>query len=154
MAKPKRTASQRGRSNRAKGSRNEIAACEVLRPIAPDCRRNFGQSRARGEVPDIGPVPGYWVEVGAGSVNPRAKHAQACEEVDSASLRFTLNNTPTPTPIALTREIRRGKTGPWLVTMAAEAWLELVRKARLWDEQCSRIGDQSWGETQERDRRG
>lgn len=127
-------ASRRARSNRDKGVRNEQMACEILRPIAPDCRRNFGQSRSRGEVPDIGPVPGYWVEVGAGGVNPRAKWEQACEEVDENALRFVLNTTALPTPIALTRrtdgalEKRR-----WLVTMSAEAFVGLVRKAREYE---------------------
>lgn len=133
-----------GKMARGKGKREEQAACEVLRPIAPECRRNFGQARARGEVPDVGPVPGYWVEVGAGSVNPRAKHAQAVDELDAhnktAPLRHMRIND---VPIALTRRT----SGPmrhrrWLVTIDAEAFVRLVLASRTRDTALHLIGDE------------
>ena len=105
-----------GKASREKGKRGEREACDVLRPIFPEVRRRAMQARSgASDGADLENTGRYHVEVGVGkSISAHAKWSQAYE--DSALLH---------TSIALTRKDR----GPWLVTMEAGAWVELVRKA-------------------------
>lgn len=131
MAKRKRTRSQIGRGSRRKGASAEREAAEVLRPIFPDVRRKAMQARGGAEGADLENVYPYWVEVGVGkAVSAIAKWEQAARDLAAdVSGYLTDGEKPERVPIALTKRDR----SEWLVTMSAEAWCDLVRKARLAD---------------------
>lgn len=114
-----------GKSQRDKGKRIELAACEVLRPLWPDVRRRAMQSRGGNEGADLDGTPGYHVEVGGGkTVSAAAKWEQANEDMRAFEESVPPEFRKDTVPIALTKRDR----GPWLVTMSAEAFVELVRK--------------------------
>lgn len=119
-----------GRKSRMKGKRGEREAAEALRDLFPDVRRTAMQARGGGEQPDLANTPGWWIEVGVGNVNPRAKWEQAakdtfqgCEEVDEDARRVSVWERQVP--IAITKRDR----GEWLVTMSLSDWKRLVRDA-------------------------
>jgi hypothetical protein len=64
MAQPvtkKRTASQRGKHSRRKGSTFEREVARILQPVYPNAKRGIGQTRSASEVPDVQGTP-WWVE--------------------------------------------------------------------------------------------
>ena len=110
-----------GRKSRQKGKRGEREACDVLRDTFPDVKRTAMQSRGGGEQPDLASTSTWWVEVGVGNVNPRAKWEQA--KLDCYGNEPIGNQQ---TPIALTKRDR----GEWLVTLHVEDFKRLLKDAR------------------------
>lgn len=110
-----------GRSQRNKGARGELEACEALAGVWPNLQRGLTQTRGGGDCPDIDAPAGeprvpWWVEVKRGA---RAPHpAPAYEQARQAS-----DGRP---PLVLTRADR----GPWLVTMALADAVPLLRGER------------------------
>ena len=118
-----------GKRSRDKGKRGEREACDLLRPLFPDVRRKAMQSRGGSEGADLENTPGWHVEVGVGRVNPREKYEQAVNDLSAEVVRAN-GRGDHKRPVALTRKDR----GEWLVTMSAARWMDLVRKARAWEE--------------------
>lgn len=103
-----------GRSQRNKGARGELEACEALAGVWPNLQRGLTQTRGGGDCPDIdGEGVPYWIEVKRGK---RAPHpSPAYEQAQRA--------TDGRAPLVMSRADR----GPWLVTINVETFKALVR---------------------------
>lgn len=113
-AKRPRTRSQNARRSRAKGGRGELAAVAMLRELWPAAKRCIAQSRtAAREGCDVEGTP-YWIEAKTGA-----------RPAILAAMRQAMRDTDGRPPIVIARRDREGA----LVTMRAEDWIALARKA-------------------------
>jgi hypothetical protein len=106
-----------GASSRRKGKVGELEVAQVLREAIPglDAKRSYHQARGGEEAPDVACGLPLWLEVKRQKrPNIGAAIAQAVKERGGRPVWAA----------AFTRADR----GPWLVTMTAEDWCDLVRE--------------------------
>jgi hypothetical protein len=103
--------------SRHKGKRGELQVVALLRRVFPDARRRCAGEESQGERGRDIDLAGFCVQVQtAKSTTPVRKFREAVAAARSAEI-----------PLAFTREASRSKRGePWLVTLEAEALLDLL----------------------------
>lgn len=106
-----------GLRSKRKGKAGELEVARLLRPLYPEVGRNGHEQSAEGGV-DLRGVP-WRVEV------KRQKRPNL-----RAALRQAEESTGRGAPVAFTRADR----DEWVVTMRAEDWVELVRRAESAEE--------------------
>lgn len=116
-----------GKKSRTKGKVGEREVVALLKPVFPEAERSYHQSHVGSDASDIIGTP-YWIECEMSAApSPHRKMRQALDVLnappaDEADLALT-------TPVVFTRQSKRGKSGPWLVTMLHGDWL--AREQRL-----------------------
>lgn len=140
--KEPRTPEQIGRGSREKGKTFEREVANALRAIFPNAKRSHGQSREKGEAPDVQGTE-FWLECkNHRSLNARKALEQAIEERATkngatalAAAGITVERETNGAPVVI---LRHTDKRPDMAIMVAEDWLRMVeamvRFRRLLDE--------------------
>lgn len=136
-----------GRSQRQKGKVGEQRACTILRPLFPEVRtkRAGGESATQDRGRDLLGTPGLCVQV---QVSGRPTIDRKMREAIRAAARPGGPPDFTPGELAIALTHRDGiahHPEPWLVTMRAEDFLELMRFiAQECGKPCAEYDEPSW----------
>lgn len=115
----KADAAARGRRNRRKGKSYERDVANALKPIYPDARRLYGQSRKGHDAPDVGGTP-FWIEAGSGTTIE--VHNKLQQGLRDTALCRDKNYMNAPV-LACVKHVKRGLD---MVTMERSQFLELL----------------------------
>lgn len=118
------------RASQRKGERGAKEAAALLRTVFPEVRHRVAGEERQDEVQgrDLEGAPGVCVQV---NISRYPRPMEKLREAVAASKGEEI-------PVALTRLCSTEDKGePWLATLHASDFVELLRKARLYDAACT-----------------